>query len=142
MENKRIYNLDLYVIDDGIGMSRDFVKHAFESFEQENRQYMTVEGTGLGLSIVKEIVKLMKGEVKIDSEVGRGTTVHVHLDLEVADPALTEPVQAEQREAALNMSILRGKTVLVVEDHPLNKQIVTQLLEKQEMNVPMAKSER
>ena len=127
--------LDLYVIDDGIGMSRDFIKHAFESFEQENRQYMTVEGTGLGLSIVKEIVKLMKGEVKIDSEVGRGTTVHVHLDLEVADPALTEPVQAEQREAALNMSILRGKTVLVVEDHPLNKQIITQLLEKQEMTV-------
>ena len=70
------------VRDTGIGMSKEFLAHAFEPFTQE-KAGDTSEGTGLGLSIVYKIVELMNGRIYIESEPGKGTSVTVELEVDI-----------------------------------------------------------
>ena len=75
-------HLTLDVRDEGIGMSPDEVKHAFERFYRADQaRTRSSKGSGLGLAIVKEIVELHKGTVEIFSTTGKGTTVQVTLPL-------------------------------------------------------------
>ncbi len=73
-------HLHIDVIDTGIGMSEGQVKTIFNSFTQADgstsRKY---GGTGLGLSIVKKLVLLMEGEIKVDSQQGKGASIHVNI---------------------------------------------------------------
>lgn len=73
------------VADDGIGMEPAFCEHMFEPFAMEGRSASA--GTGLGMAIVKNIVSLMGGDLQVETQVGKGTTFTVVLDLRVAlDP--------------------------------------------------------
>lgn len=122
------------VKDSGIGISREFLPHAFEAFSQENNEVTSnYAGTGLGLPIVKHLVELMGGTIQLESAPGQGTTATVYLDFERVSqhqaPIKSKPtVHAE----------LRGKRVLVCEDHPLNAQIARKLLEKEGILVTAA----
>ncbi|MFR1722609.1 response regulator [Emergencia timonensis] len=82
-------NLTFLIKDNGIGMSKDFIeRHLGNPFEQEQtEEHIKEGGTGLGLSIVYNIVKMMKGTITIESEVGLGTEVAIHLDLKIDDSA-------------------------------------------------------
>ncbi len=80
-EQDEVY-LSFKVKDNGIGMSSEFIKHLGRPFEQEQSQLHIKEGgTGLGLSIVYRIVDMMKGTISIDSDLGKGTTIHIELNL-------------------------------------------------------------
>jgi len=71
-------NLTLIVRDFGVGILKEDLKKIFKPFFRgENAKH--IKGTGLGLSIIKQIIDLHKGEIKIESEVNNGTTVHVVL---------------------------------------------------------------
>ena len=60
--------------DNGIGMSKEFLKHLFEPFEREQTATVSgIQGTGLGLAITKNIIDMMNGTVEVESEVGKGT---------------------------------------------------------------------
>lgn len=73
------------VKDNGIGMSPDFVKTIFEPFSREEKAATKkIQGTGLGMAITKNIVDLMGGVVTVDSEVGKGSTFTVELELAIA----------------------------------------------------------
>ena len=73
------------VKDNGMGMSHEFKEKIFESFAREdNKRVHKTEGTGLGMAITKCIVDAMKGTIDIESELGRGSTFHVTVDLEKA----------------------------------------------------------
>jgi signal transduction histidine kinase len=72
---------ELSVSDNGIGMSPDEARHAFEPFYRAQRAPDT-QGTGLGLSIVKRVVEVTGGTVSIDSQVGRGTRFTVQVPRE------------------------------------------------------------
>jgi signal transduction histidine kinase len=76
------------VIDNGIGMTPDELQKAFQTFGQAdgglNRKY---EGTGLGLPLTRKLVELHSGKLTIESEKGKGTTVHVRI---ISDPALLD----------------------------------------------------
>ncbi len=77
--------VNLLVEDNGVGMSPEFVKKIFESFEREDNMFVRkTEGTGLGMAITKYIVDAMGGAIEIESEKGRGSRFHITLDLEVA----------------------------------------------------------
>lgn len=72
------------VKDNGIGMSEDFQKRIFESFAREdNRRVQRTEGTGLGMAITKYIVDEMEGTITVSSQLDKGSTFHVTLDLGV-----------------------------------------------------------
>jgi signal transduction histidine kinase len=76
---------EIRVSDNGMGMSADDARHAFDPFFRGTRAPHAAEGTGLGLSIVKRIVEVSAGKIAIESRVDRGTTVIV--DLPLATPA-------------------------------------------------------
>lgn len=137
-KNKRKENgfmtCDFYIIDNGIGMSKEFQKKMFEPFEREGNNN---NGTGLGLSIVKNIVDLMNGRITVVSEPGMGTTFCVHLSV----PAATEEqilVSEEKTTAEDAASAVKGLRILVVEDNELNQEIIRRLLEDVGVTVEVA----
>lgn len=70
--------------DNGIGMSKEFQKKIFDSFEREETQVNQITGTGLGMAITKYIMDMMKGNIEVKSQLGEGTEFHLTLDLEKA----------------------------------------------------------
>lgn len=77
-EDKKLMNLEIRVIDTGIGIPENSFRLIFESFRQhsqlDSRKY---EGTGLGLAITKRLVEAMEGKISVESEVGKGSTFKV-----------------------------------------------------------------
>jgi CheY-like chemotaxis protein len=114
--------------DTGIGMSREFQKHMFEQFTQENAAgEISYHGTGLGLTIVKSLVEEMGGEIRCESECGKGTTFYITLPF-VID---TEPKIIEETVGEKNDIQLEGVSILLVEDNELNMEIAEFLLEEE-----------
>ena len=80
-----MFSADYVVEDNGIGMSREFQKLLFEPFQREKSAVAEKQsGEGLGLAIARNIVDLMGGTIEVESELGKGTKVKVHLDIELA----------------------------------------------------------
>ena len=117
-----------FVIEDtGVGMSKEFQKHVFEVFAQEeNTARTTYTGNGLGLSIAKELIDRMGGDVRFVSRRGFGTIFTVTLPLRIDD------VQTEEENQKIESAdSIRGVRVLVAEDNALNMEIVKTLLEEE-----------
>lgn len=112
----------VWVRDTGIGMSEEFMRRIFDSFEREDTERVRkTEGTGLGMSIVKRIVDGMGGSIQVSSEKGHGSTFHVTLDLErCADEV--------ERLAEPDLASLAGARVLLAEDNELNWDVASELL--------------
>lgn len=124
----------LSVIDNGVGMSEEFQRHAFEPFSQEpNSQSNKYAGTGLGLPIVQNLVHLMGGTISIRSRLSEGTAITVELPIEVLEGY--RPPSPGETNVFME---LRGTRILLCEDHPLNAAIATKLLSKIGMEVERA----
>jgi signal transduction histidine kinase len=122
------------VSDTGIGVTEEQMSRLFTSFEQaDNSISRRYGGTGLGLSISKRIVELMGGGIWLESVVGRGSTFTFEVPLgRAADIAVPqEPSAAED----LNLS---GKSILVVEDIEINREIIKALLEPTNVEIDCA----
>jgi CheY-like chemotaxis protein len=118
------------VRDNGIGMSKEFLAHAFEIFTREKNSTMSkVMGTGLGMAIIKRLVDVMDGKIKIESEQGVGTTVVVDLDLKRRD-TLDDTTSGDALEKEADDTILEGKKILVVDDQAVNRVIVKEMLSR------------
>ena len=70
----------LLITDQGIGMDKDVKKRIFDKFYQGDKSRAT-EGNGLGLSLVKRILELENGNVEVDSEPGKGTSLIVSIPI-------------------------------------------------------------
>jgi signal transduction histidine kinase/FixJ family two-component response regulator/type II secretory pathway pseudopilin PulG len=124
---------DFVVEDDGIGMSSEFMKKLFGTFEQESvSQGLTRTGSGLGLSITKSLVDLMGGTITAESTKGKGSRFKVHLSLPVVVPAGAEDKTAEGTapQVASCDTDLTGLHILLAEDNDLNAEISDILLRK------------
>ncbi len=82
----------IYVVeDDGIGMSKEYQEHMYESFSRANPEnHGEVQGTGLGLTISKTMIDLMQGTIECESELGKGTKFTVTLDLPIAEKIMDD----------------------------------------------------
>ncbi len=70
------------VSDNGIGMSKDYLKVIFDPFTREHSATLNqIQGTGLGMAITKSLVDLMGGSIHVKSELGKGSTFTVELEL-------------------------------------------------------------
>jgi signal transduction histidine kinase/DNA-binding response OmpR family regulator/HPt (histidine-containing phosphotransfer) domain-containing protein len=114
-------SLKISVTDTGIGIPAENIASIFSEFEQvdgaSNRKF---EGTGLGLAISSRLVELMHGNITVESQPGKGSTFAITLNLAV-DDAVTETI------AMIDVD-LRGKRVLIVDDLPVNRTILTERL--------------
>jgi len=124
--------LHITVSDTGVGISRENLEKIFEKFSQEDtsttRKY---GGTGLGLSISKSLVELMGGKLWVESELGKGTTFHIELDLPLSPPDDSE-LSAEPD--------LSGKTIMIVDDNATNRFILEKTLRAWKVNTLMARN--
>lgn len=116
-----------FVIEDtGVGMEPAYVAHIFEPFSRaEDSRISKIAGTGLGMTIVKNIVSLMNGDIKVESDYGKGSRFTVTLCLPRCDEVETAPLTESSAKEALSASL----RVLLVEDNELNRQIATEMLE-------------
>lgn len=74
--------------DNGIGMSQEFLAHIFEPFARANDDHVTrTQGTGLGMPISRNIVRMMGGDIKVESEQGMGSRFTVTIYLKLQDSA-------------------------------------------------------
>ena len=85
-EQEGCVRLTYVVADTGIGMSPEFMERMYAPFSrQTDSRVNSIQGTGLGLAITKQMVDLMEGTIDCASEVGKGTTFTITIDLPVAD---------------------------------------------------------
>ncbi len=131
-ENNTVH---ISVKDTGIGIPPEFRPHLFEFFRQAEEGYnRNFEGAGLGLAITYKLVKLMGGDLSVESHVGKGSTFTVSLP--IVDPALfekevEEPVVEEKIE---EIDFGKEPTVLIVEDNKDNSYFVEVILNKLGIN--------
>ena len=125
--------------DNGIGMSEEFLEHAFEAFSQEGQAEArtTYSGTGLGLSISKSLIELLGGEVELTSKLGEGTRVVFRIPFEVAEESDCDERQADYAGVRFD-----GVRMLLVEDNDLNAEIATFMLERRGMEVTRVENGR
>jgi PAS domain S-box-containing protein len=110
------------VADTGIGVPQDARAKIFGRFQQADASTTRrFGGSGLGLAITRELVTLMGGEVGYASEVGRGSTFWIEI------PAVE--IEAADEAGVTVDNVLEGIRILVVEDNPTNRLIVTKMLE-------------
>lgn len=120
---------EIRVTDSGIGMSEEFASKVFEAFERERTSTVSgIQGTGLGMSITKSIIDLMGGTIEVNTAPGAGTEFIINLDLELQkgstsgdDEELKNTLNA-QHSPKTDFSSMR---LLLVEDVPINREIVT-----------------
>lgn len=114
------------VVDTGLGMSAEQLAHLYEPFNRLGREHSSIEGTGIGLALTRQLVEAMGGQLRVDSEPGRGSCVRVSLR-ETAAPAVdAEPAPAPAAELG-DQAPLQG-LLLYVEDDPVNQLLVQQFL--------------
>lgn len=136
---KEMVPVKISISDTGIGMSKEFVKHIFEEFKREkNTTQGKVEGTGLGMSIVKRLVDLMDGEIDIQSEEGVGTNVDLTLYFKTCSEGAFKESINKQTKFLFEQINLSEKRVLVVDDVEFNREIVTEVLQDENMIVETA----
>ena len=116
--------LSVCVTDTGTGMTPDVISKAFDPFFTTKP---IGQGTGLGLSMIYGFVRQSGGQVRIYSEVGQGTTMCLYLPRHyaseadrMADAAPPEPARAHA-----------GETVMIVDDEPTVRMLVTDVLHAQ-----------
>lgn len=117
------------VTDNGIGISKEFLPHIFEMFERERTATDSgIEGTGLGLASVKKNVDLLGGEIRVESERGKGSRFIVRLEHRIAKPSSRSACEIPDNTSTALDHIFKGKRVLLAEDNELNTEIATTLL--------------
>ncbi|RAJ01644.1 PAS domain S-box-containing protein [Chitinophaga skermanii] len=127
--------LSFEISDTGIGIPDEKQSDIFNSFTQTNSSNSrSYGGAGLGLAICKHLVGLLKGDISVQSTLGKGSTFKIILPFE--KPLLQEP--AQQVQLPINEVSLKGKRILVAEDNLINQKAMLHLLKRAEVEVLMA----
>ena len=145
LESNRNYaTLEYSIRDTGIGIKESAMEHLFDSFARfDLKRNTNIEGTGLGLSIVQGYVNLMKGNIKVDSIYGQGSTFTVTLRQEIVNPT---PINLEKSSVAKNNALkareikVRDTHVLVTDDNPMNLKVIKNAFEYYGLTVDTASS--
>ncbi|WP_406872847.1 response regulator [Aminobacter sp. P9b] len=112
--------LKVRVEDTGIGIPADKLQSVFEKFAQvDGSSTRRHEGTGLGLAIAARLVDLMSGHIGVESELGKGSVFWF--------TALLPLYEAQQASSAVPVDVT-GARVLVIDDNPVNREILLEQL--------------
>ncbi len=139
-------DLMIRVHDTGIGMEPEFINRIFRPFEQESIETSKkYGGTGLGMAITDQLVRLMGGEIVVESMPGKGSDFSVFLHLPVAEnaaPAVKEEISSAAHTEEDPKAVFRGKRILYAEDNEINAMIAEELLRGMGAEVEIAANGR
>ena len=140
-QNDRDGYIRFRVSDTGIGISEKQQQNLFFEFSQADasiaRKY---GGTGLGLAITHRFVQLMRGQISVESEPGKGSIFTVQLPTQVAldSTKLARSVATNEGEASLSASKIHQDTILVIDDDASVRDLMSRFLTKSGFRVVVA----
>jgi len=121
------------VSDSGIGIAKDQQSLLFSEFTQADvgvaRKY---GGTGLGLAISQGLIKKMQGEISLNSQPGKGSMLKFYINAPKAE--FIKHTAAVQSQSVPNLG---SKKLLLVEDNPINRQVIAKMLEPTHVQLTM-----
>ncbi len=123
------------IVDQGIGIPKEYHEIIFSSFEQlsDNIEH-TLRGTGLGLAIAKNRVELLGGSIKVESEVGKQSVFTVKIPLE-------KVIEEQNTQTIVNFNQFSPENrILVVEDDPTNQLMIEAMFEDMNLNTEIAEN--
>lgn len=130
-------NIEIQVKDTGIGMDTEFLHNVFQKFLQEDvstaRKY---GGTGLGMSISKQLVEMMKGSIRVESEKNVGTTIYIAIPF----PKGTIKELPNHVENKFDPKLFKNLHVLVVDDNEMNRLVASTMLKSHNIKVTEVKN--
>lgn len=136
-----LVDLHLDIADSGIGIPATEIERIFETFTQVSGQSTRkYGGTGLGLAITRRLTEMMQGTVAVESEVGRGTTFHFEFKGVAIASVAEQEIQASQ--PGIGLEQFRPSTILIAEDHPLNRRLLAAYFEGSGHTLIMAENGR
>ncbi len=122
------YNLQFEVEDTGAGIAPEEIDKLFQPFAQTETGRKSQEGTGLGLSISRQFVRLLGGDIAIDSTLNRGTLVKFDIQVTLAE-ATEIPLKRSPKKVIGLAPDQPQYRILVVEDKLASRQLLVKLLE-------------
>jgi signal transduction histidine kinase/CheY-like chemotaxis protein len=122
----KIHTIEVMIKDTGIGISPLDQEKIFDKFVQVGRKQVDYQGTGLGLSIVKRLLELFGSDIKVESEIDKGTAFTFVVDFECNMEKTNAIINNIQVELTSNQVF----KVLVVEDNHINQLITKKTIEK------------
>ncbi len=130
MIHENTVDIMIRVHDTGIGMSSEFINKIFRPFEQEGVDKSTkYGGTGLGMAITDNLVKIMGGEIVVESTPGKGSDFSVFLHLPMAEkPVEQETAKKVEEESETYRHSFEGCRILMAEDNEINAMIAVEIL--------------
>lgn len=135
LEHEKTNTICFIVSDTGIGIPENKLSDIFNAFTQVDasttRQY---GGTGLGLAITQELTTLMNGTIRVESELGKGSSFYVSIPLPASHPT-DVPITTRQPNSESHLPPLR---ILLAEDNPVNQTLAHRLLTKNNHTVTIA----
>lgn len=133
-ESENMGRLIFDIVDTGIGIKPENLSKLFDAFEQVDRKKNKgIEGTGLGLSISKLLVERMGGQIRVESEYGKGSCFTFDIRQKVIDGAPCEYSKSKKITEVKQFTVTfttSGAKVLVVDDNKVNLRVASGLLKK------------
>lgn len=133
LEEKDNIELKITIEDTGMGIPEDKLEEIFRPFEQVDMSYTKVhQGTGLGLAITKKLIELMGGEIKVKSNLSKGTTFEIGLKLKVSVKNILEKTEKRNN--------LKNSTIAVADDCEKILEVYKVILGNEEIELLLCKN--
>jgi signal transduction histidine kinase/CheY-like chemotaxis protein len=139
--------LEISVSDTGIGISREQQSRLFQSFTQVDSSISRrFGGTGLGLAISKQIVGMMNGEIRVESQLGKGSSFIFTIQVGLSQKEFTRQdaweTEKKAKEDSAGEESYTGRRILLAEDVEINREIVISILEPLGLRIDEAENGR
>ncbi len=133
------YQLEYIVEDTGIGIKEEDLENIYEAFRQVDMNINRKnQGTGLGLAITKSLIQLMDGDIKVESEYGKGTRFTVKIKQKVINNATIKeaPITRDDlQKTDKRLFKCKDYKVLVVDDNIVNRRIAVKMMEEYDFDI-------